>query len=537
MSASATAPPTAGTVTTAARRPGGTTPGRSDWSRDAAASVVVFLVALPLCLGVALASGAPLMAGIIAGIVGGLLVAPLSGSPLMVSGPAAGLTAIVLSAITELGGFAVFGAAVVVAGGLQVVFGLLRAGALAAYVPSAVIKGMLAAIGLILILKQLPHAFGYDANFLGEEAFEQPNHENTITGLTHIVGHVEPVALAATAAALLLLVFWPRIARGRLALVPGALLAVTAGVLLNALTRLFAPDLALGPTHLVSLPVPASPADILGAIALPDFSRLADAPVLRVAVTLAVVASLESLLSLEATDRLDPARRISPPNRELVAQGLGNMASGLLGGLPVTGVIVRSAANITAGARTRASAILHGALLLVAVVAVPGLLNRIPLAALAAILIHTGFKLASPSLVRATFRQGRESFVPFAVTVLAILATDLLVGIAIGLAVAAGVILRAHLASPGFRAAHPPGAVLLRYILDDQVTFLSKVRLLRLLNSLPTGARIEIDGRQSRRIDRDVLEMLHDFSGTAKARGIDYRLVGIPDPGAAVTVH
>lgn len=513
-------------------------PERADWTRDAAASVVVFLVALPLCLGVALASGAPLMAGIIAGIVGGLLVAPISGSPLMVSGPAAGLTAIVLAAITELGSFPLFCAAVVVAGALQAVFGLLRAGAMAAYVPSAVIKGMLAAIGLILILKQLPHAFGYDANFLGEEAFEQPNHENTITGITHIIGHVEPVAIAASLAALVLLIAWPRLARGRLALVPGALLAVTAGILLNWLAAQVVPGLALGPSHLVSLPVPASPSDALAAIAVPDFGRVSDPVLLRIALTLAVVASLESLLSLEATDRLDPARRISPPNRELIAQGVGNMASGLLGGLPVTGVIVRSAANITAGARTRLSAILHGGLLLIAVVAIPALLNRIPLAALAAILIFTGFKLASPSLIRATWQQGWESFVPFAVTVLAILATDLLVGIAIGLSVAAGVILRSHLASPGFRPVHPPGAVLLRYTLDDQVTFLSKVRLLRLLNNLPTGARIEIDGRQSRRIDRDVLEMLHEFTGTARERGIDYRLVGIPDPGSdAAAAH
>jgi len=502
----------------------------STWSADAAASVVVFLVALPLCLGLALASGAPLISGIIAGIIGGLLVGALSGSNLMVSGPAAGLTAIVLAAITDLGGFTPFLTAVVLSGILQIGFGMLKAGVVASYVPSSVIRGMLSAIGLILILKQLPYAVGYDADVMRDVAFRQANDQNAFSALAHLFSALEPVAILCSAVGLALLVLWPRIARGPLAAVPGALAVVLAGVAINALAGFWTPERALGVSHLVGLPLLRSAAEAVAALATPDWSRLTDPAVLRVAVTLAMVASLETLLSLEATDRLDPAKRLSPPNRELVAQGIGNTLSGLVGGLPITGVIVRSAANISAGGRTRKSAILHGALLLVAVAWLPGLLNRIPLAALAVILIFTGLKLASVKLVRSQWSQGTESFVPFAATVAAILLTDLLIGIGVGLVVAAGFILRARPLTPGYRIVSPNGAVLVQCMLDDQVTFCSKARILKLLNGLAAGTRIEINGTRSRRIDRDVIEMLHEFTGTAADRGIDYRLVSIPAP-------
>lgn len=502
------------------------------WPADPAAALVVFLLALPLCLGLALASGAPLMAGLIAGIIGGVVVGAISGAPLLVSGPAAGLAAIVAGSVGELGGFAPFLTALVIAGGLQIAGGLLRGGVIATYIPSTVIRGMLVAIGLILIFKQLPHAVGYDADLISDEAFTQSNNENTLTALLHMFSSIEPLAVLCSVVGLLILLRWPRGSDGPLAYAPAALVAVLAGIVISTVGSLVLPDAALGAEHLVQLPAPGTALAIFTA---PDWTRLTDPAVLRVALTLAAIASLESLLAMEATDRLDPLERSSPPSRELVAQGIGNMLSGTLGGLPIAGVIVRSAANVAAGARTRWSTILHGALLLVVVVSIPRALNTIPLASLAAVLIHTGAKLVSPRRIRAGWAQGWETFLPFAATTLAIFFTDLLVGIGVGLFVAGGVILRAHLAAPGFRESGIKGAVLRRYALDDQVTFLSKARILRLLNGLQRGARIEIDGTRSRRIDRDVLEMLHDFTDTAAERGIDYRLVGVPLPVGAST--
>lgn len=505
---------------------------RSSWRADLPASIVVFLVALPLCLGIALASGAPLFSGVIAGIVGGVLVGLLSGSHLMVSGPAAGLTAIVVSAIATLGSYEAFLAAVVVGGAVQLGLGALRAGVLGYYFPSSVIRGMLAAIGLILVLKQIPHAVGYDADYEGDESFLQPNAENTFTAITHALERIEPAAALISLLGIVLLVVWDRTPLKRVRLLPAPLLVVLVGVGLNLALGASSSAWTLESSHLVALPTPASVGELLNFFTLPDFSALSRLDTWRVAVTLGVVASLETLLSLEATDRLDPFKREAPANRELAAQGAGNIVSGLLGGLPITGVIVRSAANVDAGARTKLSAILHGLMLALAVLTVPALLNHIPLASLAAILLYTGFKLAHPKTLAHMWRQGFAQFTPFVVTVVAILLTDLLVGIAIGLALGLLFILVEHSRQPCYEIVSPPGAVLRRVRLHEQVSFLSKASLAALLESLEPGSRVELDGSNCKQIHHDVLEFISDYRETAVLKKIDLRLVGIELPQA-----
>jgi MFS superfamily sulfate permease-like transporter len=506
-----------------------TPPFSESWRYDLPSSIVVVLVALPLCLGIALASGAPLSSGLMAGVIGGIVVGLISDSQLMVSGPAAGLTAIVLAGITALGSFPAFLTAVILGGVLQIVLSVLRAGIIGYYFPSAVIRGMLAGIGVILILKQLPHAVGYDADYIGDESFRQADGNNTFSAIGEAFGAIQPGALLVCALALVILVGWPQVpALKKLKLMPAPLVVVLMGIGVNLLLGAVAPDWAIRATHLVQLQVPESARDLLGFLVFPDLGAIVNPEVWRVGVTIAIVASLETLLSLEATDKLDPYKRESDANRELLAQGVGNTLCGLVGGLPVTGVIVRSAANIDAGARTRWSGIAHGVLLLIAVLTIPAALNYIPLAALAAILLHTGYKLASPALWRATYRLGLQQFIPFAVTVIAIVLTDLLIGIAVGMLVGLFFILSEYLRQPALNRVSPPDAVLQRYALPDQATFLSKANIERTLEALPTGARVEIDGRNTKRFDHDVLELLHDFSKTAALRGIDYRLVGVP---------
>ncbi len=511
---------------------------RESWRQDLPASIVVVLVALPLCLGVALASGAPLSSGLLAGVIGGVIVGLLSDSQLMVSGPAAGLTAIVLAGITALGSFPAFLMAVIIGGVLQIILSVMRAGIIGYYFPSAVIRGMLAGIGVILILKQLPHAVGYDADFEGDEAFLQPDGSNTFSAIGSAFEQIQPGALIICLISLALLIAWASIpALKKIKLLPGPLVVVLAGIALNAAYGAMAPGWALGASHLVQLPLPETARDLLNYIIFPDFGALASPETWRLGVTIAIVASLESLLSLEATDKLDPYKRESDTNRELLAQGVGNTIAGFVGALPVTGVIVRSSANITAGARTRWSAIIHGLMLLVAVLTIPAALNYIPLSALAAILLYTGWKLASPSLWASTYRQGMQQFIPFAVTVIAIVLTDLLVGIAVGMLIGLFFILSEYLRQPALSRVSPPEAVLQRYQLPDQATFLSKANIERTLDALPSGARVEIDGRNTRRFDHDVLEILHDFSKTAELRGIDYRLVGVPELTAPSPGH
>ncbi|MCC7125026.1 MAG: SulP family inorganic anion transporter, partial [Acidobacteria bacterium] len=497
----------------------------ASWRTDVPAAVVVFLVALPLCLGIALASGAPLFAGLISGIVGGIVVGTLSGSQLMVSGPAAGLTAIVISAIGTLGSFRAFLAAVVVAGCVQIGLAILRAGIIGYYFPTSVIRGMLTAIGLILILKQIPHLVGYDVDYVGDESFVQANSENTFTAIAHAFERVEPAAVILSLIAMVMLIAWDRTSLGRMKLLPGPLAVVLVGMAGQWLLPRLHPSLVLGPSHLVQLPVPETLAGFAAMVTWPDWSALARTETWRIAVTLGIVASLETLLSLEATDRMDPFKREAPTDRELAAQGAGNIVAGLIGGLPITGVIVRSAANVGAGAQTKLSAVLHGMLLLVAVIMIPVLLNTIPLASLAAILLYTGYKLAHPRLLRYMWSQGYTQWLPFAVTVIAILLTDLLIGIAIGLAVGFTFILLDQLRYPGFAIVSHAGAVLTRVRLHEQVSFLHKGSLAEMLDTLPRGSRVEIDGSACRHIDHDVLEFLSDFRQTATLKRIDFRIV------------
>jgi len=503
---------------------------RNSLREDGPAALVVFLVALPLCLGIALASGAPLFSGVIAGIVGGIVVGLLSGSHLMVSGPAAGLTAIVVSAIATLGSFPAFLMAVVISGFVQVALAGLRAGVIGYYFPSSVIRGMLAAIGLILILKQVPHAVGWDKDYEGDESFVQADGDTTFTAIDHALHAIEPGALLIALVALALLVLWDKTGLKRLKILPGPLVAVLAGVGINLALAQSGSSWTLFAEHLVQLPMPSSVGEFASFFTFPDFSAALRGDTWRVAVTLGVVASLETLLSLEATDRMDTHKRESPPNRELLAQGVGNSLSGLLGGLPLTGVIVRSAANVDAGAQTKLSAILHGVLLVLAAVTIPGLLNEIPLASLAAILLYTGFKLAHPRILRSMWGQGWKQFTPFALTIAAILLSDLLIGITVGLVVAFAFILTDEIRFDCFTVTSPPGAVLKRIQLQEQVSFLNKASLARLLASLKPGERLEIDGSRCRVIHHDVLEHMADFRQQALERGIDLRLVGIDLP-------
>jgi MFS superfamily sulfate permease-like transporter len=504
------------------------------WRADLPSALVTFIVGVPLCLGIALASGAPLFAGIIAGVVGGLVAGGLSGSSLMVSGPAAGLTAIVLGGI-QAHGFEGFLAAVVLAGLLQLGLAALRAGFIGYYFPTAVIRGMIVGIGLILVFKQIPHALGYDADAMGDETFLQANSENTFTALLGALRHIELGAVIISLVTFGVLLVWRRESLKRLRWLPGPLVAIVLGVLLNELFVVAAPSLALGITHLVTLPVPSDVAAYLEQLHFPAAAAFADPAIWRLAVVLAIVASLETLLSLEATDRLDRYKREASTDRELLAQGVGNVMSGVLGGLPIAGVVVRSAVNVEAGAISRRSAMMQGALLLAAVLLAPRILNEIPLAAVAVILIHLGISLANPRTAREELALGPVHAVPFTVTVMAILLTDLLIGIVVGLAVGVYFILRDHLQSPPFTTISPPGAVLRRLQLHDNLNFLHRAAMLTELQAVPDGSRLELDGRRTRRIDPDVLEVILNFREAARVRDIDYRLVGIPGADADAT--
>lgn len=495
---------------------------------DIPASVVVFLVALPLCLGIALASGAPLFSGLIAGIVGGVVVGALSGSRLGVSGPAAGLAVIVFAAINSLGSFEAFLVAVVLAGLLQLAMGYLRAGVIGYYFPSSVIKGMLSGIGLTIILKQLPHAVGYDADPEGDMAFLQSNGENTLSALGNMMSAIQPGALVVALVSMAILVLWdlPFIKRFKASTwIQGPLVAVVVGIVLNAVFAGAAPGFVIDASHLVQIPIADGLSGLMGLLTFPDFSQLSNAAVYTTAVTLAVVASLETLLCVEATDKLDPYKRVTPTNRELKAQGAGNVISGLLGGLPLTQVIVRSSANIQSGAQTKISAITHGVLLLLAVIAIPALLNLIPLAVLAAVLISVGYKLAKPALFRSMYAQGPYQFIPFIVTIIGILSTDLLIGIGLGLAVAMFTILLNNYQNPFFVDRDPTAAV--RIVLSEDVSFLNRAAIMRALAAVPAGGKVVIDASRSVSIDHDVFEIIQDFRQRAQAEKIDLVIEGL----------
>jgi MFS superfamily sulfate permease-like transporter len=507
---------------------------RATIGSDLVASLVVFLVALPLCLGIALASGAPLFSGIVAGVVGGIVVGALSGSHTSVSGPAAGLTAVVLGQITALGAYETFLLAVAIAGVMQIGLGLARAGALSSFVPSSVIKGLLAAIGVILILKQIPHLLGRDTDPEGEMRFEQPDHQNTFSALLDIVDMHAGAALVGLLS-LLMLVGWSRSKRLAESRFPAPLAVVLLGVGLGAVLEQIGGQWAIGSNHLVQVPVVASEG-WAGLLRFPDFSQWSNAAVYTSALTIAIVASLETLLNLEAIDRLDPDQRKSPPNRELLAQGTGNLVSGLIGGIPITAVIIRGTVNIHSGAKTKLSAISHGVLLLVSVLTLPAALNRIPLSCLAAILLLTGFRLASPKLIRQMWQAGKDQFLPFAVTVVAIVFTDLLVGLAIGIAVSLGFILNRQFSRPFRRIdeKHLLGEVL-TIELPDQVSFLNQTAIERMLASIPRGHNVVLDARRTEYIDPDALALIHEYRDVrAPARKIELALVGFHDNYSSV---
>jgi MFS superfamily sulfate permease-like transporter/carbonic anhydrase len=497
--------------------------------KDLIAGLVVFLVALPLCLGVALASNAPPIAGLIAGIVGGILVGALSGSHTSVSGPAAGLTAVVAAQIAALGSFEAFLVAVVLAGVLQVIMGVCRAGFISAFFPLSVIKGLLAAIGVILILKQIPHLLGHDADPMGDKSFQQKDGENTFTELAVAFFEVHPGAVLVGVASIALIVFWDKVKLLKQSPVPAPLVVVVLGVLLNQLFHAIGGSLVIEPSHLVAVPVTAGPGDFISnALIFPDWSVLSNPVVYSSAVTIAVVASLETLLNIEAVDKIDPKQRATPPNRELLAQGVGNVAAGLIGGLPMTSVIVRSSVNINAKAETKVSAIWHGVLLIGCVMLMPALLNQIPLAALAAILLMTGLKLASPKLIRQMWSEGQKQFLPFIITIVAIVLTDLLIGVLIGLAVSIGFILHNNARRPLRRILekHVSGDVM-HIVLANQVSFLSRASLEQALRSVPRGGHILLDASNTDYIDPDVLDLITDFRDTtAGAIGVKLSLKG-----------
>ena len=507
----------------------------SNLKHDFPAGIVVSLVALPLCLGVALAStGRPdlLFSGIIAGVIGGVIVGAVSKSALGVAGPAAGLVVIVLNAITTLGSYEAFLLAVVIAGLIQILAGFLKAGIIGYYFPSSVIKGMLAAIGLILILKQIPHALGFDKEFMGNESFDAEGGHNTFTELWYAVKYstTGAIIIAVVSLAILLLFERPFMKKFQLfKFIPGALIVVIIGIALNSLLGALSPGLAVDGQHLVQLPVAGSVEEFIGFFRMPDWSAITNPAVYTVAITLAIVASLESLLSVEATDKLDPYKRNTPTNRELVAQGLGNFVSGLIGGLPVTQVIVRSSANIEAGGKTRLSTIIHGLILLVSVVLIPQLLNQIPLASLAAILLLVGFKLAKPALFKGMYKLGWEQFIPFVVTVAAILMTDLLKGIAIGMVVAIYYILRKNYRhSYSYMKEKDQQGEVITIVLSEEVTFLNKGSIGLTLDNIPSNSTVVIDGRRSLDIDYDVLEIIQNFKEhTAPSRNITVETRGI----------
>lgn len=493
---------------------------------DIPAGIVVFFVAVPLCLGIALASGAPLFSGLIAGIVGGIIVGMLSGSQAGVSGPAAGLAVIVLAAIQDLG-YETFLAAVVLSGVIQIIMGTARSGFIAYFFPSSVIKGMLAGIGIIIILKQIPHSLGHDSDPEGQLGFDQIDGETTFSALNAMLGDFQLGAIVISLISLAILISWETVLVKRskiFKLIQGPLVVVAFGIVFQLFAARFIPALALDPSHLVQVPVADSFSGVLALFTFPDWSHISDSALWVTAATLAVVASLETLLCVEATDKMDPQKRVTPTNRELVAQGVGNMASGMVGGLPVTQVIVRSSANLQSGAKTKLAAIFHGVLLMVFVVLLPTVLNLIPLAVLASILFVVGYKLAKPSIIRDVYKSGMDQFVPFVVTIVGIVFTDLLIGIGLGMACALFVILRRNFVGAfdfSLRDVEEPNHThRVTMKLNREVSFLARASVVDALSSIPNGSHVVIDERDNRHMDMDVREIINDFNDTASLRNI-----------------
>ncbi|MFD2203456.1 SulP family inorganic anion transporter [Shivajiella indica] len=500
-------------------------------SNDLPAGLVVFLVALPLCLGIALASGAPLFSGIIAGIIGGVVVGSLSGSHTSVSGPAAGLTVIVLNSIDELGSFEIFLSAVVLAGALQVFLGILKAGVIGYYFPTSVIKGMLAGIGIILIIKQIPYAFGVNESQDLAQYIPFVNDIGAVMDLRNLTKEFDIGAIIITSASIFILFLWEKsfIKKSKiLKTIPAPLIVVVMGVGINKFFKYFVPKLYLDIEDKVVLPQVSSFEGFINLFTFPDFSQIGNSDLWLAAFTIGIIASLETLLSLEAADKIDPFKRISPPNKELLAQGIGNMANGLIGGLPVTAVIVRSSANVSSGARTKFSAIFHGILLFGSVMLIPGILNLIPVACLAAILLQVGYKLAKISLFKTQAKLGWDQFLPFLITIIGIVVFDLLIGIGLGMGVAIVYILlrnlqNSHLMESGFKESGDS----IKITLSEEVSFLNKGALIKTLEEIPDGKHVIIDGSKSKIIDYDVLEVIENFKTNAPNRNIEVDTIKI----------
>lgn len=511
---------------------------------DLPSGLVVFLVALPLCLGIALASGAPFFSGIISGIVGGIVIGSLSNSHLSVSGPAAGLAALVLGAITAIGDFRLFLCAVLIAGILQLLMGLAKLGGIANYIPSSVIKGMLTSIGILIIAKQIPHAFGYDKDEKGNITELLPYGSENMHELLQPLHHIEVGVTLICVVSIIIMLLWEKpFIKKRMPFVPGALVAVIVAVLINQVWISTGSVLAVENEHLVQIKVASSPSEFLGFFTFPDFSGFLNSKILVYGFAIAIIASLETLLSIEAIDNLDPQRRVTNTNRELFAQGVGNSVAGLIGGLPITSVIVRSSANVNAGAKSKASAIFHGLLLLVSVILIPGLLNKIPLSALAAILLLTGYKLAKPAVFTQTVKNGKYQFIPFFVTVIVIIAIDLfglipavsgkglLIGVIAGIVAASGAILYGNLKNSYFfhKEKHQEGDVI-KIHLSEEVSFLNKAAIRETLDKLPANATVEIDASNTSYIDFDVLELIKEFRDIkAPIKNITSKLTGFKE--------
>ncbi|MFM2368853.1 MAG: C4-dicarboxylic acid transporter DauA [Bacteroidota bacterium] len=496
---------------------------------DFASGLVVFLVALPLCLGIAMASGAPLFSGIISGVVGGIVVGYLSKSHLSVSGPAAGLTAIVLTAITDLGAFDIFLTAVFISGLIQLALGFIKAGTISNYFPTNVIEGMLAGIGIIIILKQLPHAFGYDNDFEGDQSFLELGGSNTFSALLSIFNYIQLGSIIITILSLLILIAWDKVPfLKKIKLIPGALVAVIISVVLNEIFTSADSSFAIAKEHLVSLPVPTSLEEFKQIIVTPNFSGITNSKVWIVAFTIAIVASIETLLSIEAADRMDIQKRYTDTNVELKAQGIGNMVSSLLGGLPLTSVIVRTSANNNAGAKSKMSTIIHGLLLLVSVVTIPLILNKIPLATLAAILLLVGYKLAKPSIFKHFWEKGKYQFIPFIATLLAVVFTDLLKGVALGIIISIIFVLKGNLKRAyHFRKEEYADGDVIHIDLAQEVSFLNKAAIKSTLNDIPENSKVIIDATDTVYIAHDILDLIYEFKTTrAKEDHIKVKLRG-----------
>ncbi len=496
---------------------------------DFASGLVVFLVALPLCLGIALASGAPLFSGIISGVVGGIVVGYLSQSHLSVTGPAAGLTAIVLTAITDLSSFNAFLLAVLIAGIIQLILGFIKAGTISNYFPNNVIEGMLAGIGVIIILKQIPHAFGYDPDFEGDESFFQPDGQNTFSEIFNIFDHVQLGSIIIAIISLAILILWNKVEfLKKIKLVPPALVAVIVSILLNEFFIQTGSNLTIVKEHLVSLPVPKSLEEFKNIIVTPDFSAISNSKVWIVAITIAVVASIETLLCIEASDRMDAQKRYTNTNVELKAQGIGNILSSLIGGLPMTSVVVRTTANNTAGAKSKMSAIIHGVLLLVSVLAIPSILNKIPLATLAAVLLLVGYKLANPATIKHFWKKGKYQFIPFIATFGAVVFTDLLKGVALGMIISVIFVLKGNMKRAyKFRKEEYHDGDIIHIDLAQEVSFLNKAAIKETLVSIPENSKVIINASDTVYIAHDVLDLIKEFKkNRAKDENIKVKLVG-----------